>query len=113
MPTPTERKVALITAGGNGIGVAAARILADDDFRFAILSSSGKGQAWATLLGGIGVTGSNRDSAELRHWKEPGNDLPPVVKAATFETKTKVARSIRVLHKGQSEWAKGKHVCRF
>ena len=36
-------KVALITAGGSGMGADAARRLAADGFRIGILSSSGKG----------------------------------------------------------------------
>ncbi|MEF3047209.1 SDR family oxidoreductase [Pseudotabrizicola sp. L79] len=52
-------KVALITAGGSGMGADAARRLAQDGFRVGILSSSGKGEALGTELGGFGVTGSN------------------------------------------------------
>ncbi|MGB5801185.1 MAG: SDR family NAD(P)-dependent oxidoreductase, partial [Mesorhizobium sp.] len=52
-------KVAVITAGGSGMGAGAARRLAADGFKVAILSSSGKGEALAAELGGIGVTGSN------------------------------------------------------
>ncbi|MBA8839840.1 SDR family oxidoreductase [Ochrobactrum sp. RH2CCR150] len=52
-------KVAIITAGGSGMGAAAARKLAQDGYRVAILSSSGKGEALAQELGGVGVTGSN------------------------------------------------------
>jgi len=59
-------KVALITAGGSGMGAAAARRLAQDGFSVAILSSSGKGEALAAELGGIGVTGSNQSDADLR-----------------------------------------------
>ena len=51
-------KVAIITAGGSGMGAAAARRLAADGYRVAILSSSGKGETLAKELGGIGVTGS-------------------------------------------------------
>src|SRR5579871_4986931 len=58
-------KVAIVTAGGSGMGAAAARRLAADGFDVAILSSSGKGEALATELGGIGVTGSNQSSADL------------------------------------------------
>lgn len=54
-----DEKVAIITAGGSGLGAGAARKLAADDFKVAILSSSGKGEALAKELGGIGVTGSN------------------------------------------------------
>jgi NAD(P)-dependent dehydrogenase (short-subunit alcohol dehydrogenase family) len=58
-------KVAVITAGGSGMGAAAARKLAQDGFRIAILSSSGKGEALATSLGGVGVTGSNQVQADV------------------------------------------------
>ncbi|MFD1626400.1 SDR family oxidoreductase [Azospirillum griseum] len=59
-------KVALITAGGSGMGADAARRLAADGFRVAILSSSGKGEALAGELGGFGVTGSNRSTDDLQ-----------------------------------------------
>jgi NAD(P)-dependent dehydrogenase (short-subunit alcohol dehydrogenase family) len=58
-------KVALITAGGSGIGAAAARRLAADGFHVGVLSSSGKGEALAGELGGIGVTGSNQSAEDL------------------------------------------------
>jgi NAD(P)-dependent dehydrogenase (short-subunit alcohol dehydrogenase family) len=59
-------KVAIVTAGGSGMGAGAARKLAEDGFRIAVLSSSGKGEALAKELGGIGVTGSNRSNDDLR-----------------------------------------------
>jgi NAD(P)-dependent dehydrogenase (short-subunit alcohol dehydrogenase family) len=55
----TDRKVAIITAGGSGMGAVSARRLAAEGYRVAILSSSGKGEALANELGGVGVTGSN------------------------------------------------------
>jgi NAD(P)-dependent dehydrogenase (short-subunit alcohol dehydrogenase family) len=60
-----DARVAVITAGGSGMGAAAARRLARDGVRVAILSSSGKGEALAEELGGVGVTGSNRSEADL------------------------------------------------
>ena len=63
--TMTAPKVALITAGGSGMGAAAARRLARDGFAVAILSSSGKGEALAEELGGVGVTGSNQSTDDL------------------------------------------------
>jgi NAD(P)-dependent dehydrogenase (short-subunit alcohol dehydrogenase family) len=60
-----QENVAIITAGGSGMGAAAARRLAADGFRIAILSSSGKGEALAAELGGVGVTGSNQSNEDL------------------------------------------------
>lgn len=59
-------KVALVTAGGSGMGAAAARELAAQGWRVAILSSSGKGEQLAADLGGFGVTGSNESEDDLR-----------------------------------------------
>lgn len=59
-------RVALVTAGGSGMGAAAARRLAQDGFAVGILSSSGKGEALAAELGGIGVTGSNQSNDDLK-----------------------------------------------
>jgi len=61
----SEGKVAIITAGGSGIGAGAARRLAADGFHVAVLSSSGKGEALAAELGGLGVTGSNQSDNDL------------------------------------------------
>jgi len=64
MPTSSE-KVAIVTAGGSGMGAHAARTLARDGFKLAILSSSGKGEALANELGGFGVTGSNQSPDDV------------------------------------------------
>jgi NAD(P)-dependent dehydrogenase (short-subunit alcohol dehydrogenase family) len=61
-----DERVAIITAGGSGMGAAAARRLARDGFGVAILSSSGKGEALAEELGGVGVTGSNQSEGDLK-----------------------------------------------
>lgn len=58
-------KVAIVTAGGSGMGAAAATRLATDGFKVAILSSSGKGEELARKLGGVGVTGSNQSNEDL------------------------------------------------
>jgi NAD(P)-dependent dehydrogenase (short-subunit alcohol dehydrogenase family) len=60
------QKVAIITAGGSGMGAGAARRLAADGFAVGILSSSGKGEALAAELGGVGVTGSNQSGDDVR-----------------------------------------------
>lgn len=62
----SDEKVAVVTAGGSGMGAASARRLAADGFKVAILSSSGKGEALAAELGGIGVTGSNQSNDDLK-----------------------------------------------
>ena len=62
----TPARVALLTAAGSGMGAAAAKKLAGDGWQVAILSSSGKGEALARELGGLGVTGSNQDTAALQ-----------------------------------------------
>ena len=62
----SEEKVALITAGGSGMGAAAARRLAQDGYKVAILSSSGKGEALARELGGVGITGSNHVAEDVQ-----------------------------------------------
>jgi NAD(P)-dependent dehydrogenase (short-subunit alcohol dehydrogenase family) len=67
-------KVALITAGGSGMGAEAARRLAADGFRIGILSSSGKGEALGNELGGFGVTGSNLNSDDLLALVEGAQD---------------------------------------
>lgn len=59
-------KVAVVTAGGSGMGAAAARKLAEQGFKVAVLSSLGKGEALAREVGGIGVTGSNQSNDDLR-----------------------------------------------
>lgn len=61
-----EQQVAVITAGGSGMGAASARRLSAAGFQVAILSSSGKGEALAQELGGVGVTGSNRSVDDLK-----------------------------------------------
>ncbi|OJU05933.1 MAG: 3-oxoacyl-ACP reductase [Rhizobium sp. 63-7] len=59
-------KVAIVTAGGSGMGAETARRLAADGFKLAILSSSGKGEALANELSGIGITGSNQSNDDLK-----------------------------------------------
>lgn len=61
-----NKKVAIVTAGGSGMGAAAARRLAQSGFHIAVLSSSGKGEAIARELGGVGVTGSNQSDEDVK-----------------------------------------------
>ena len=59
-------KVAILTAAGTGMGADAAKKLVSDGFKISILSSSGKGEALAKKLGGIGFTGSNQSNEDLK-----------------------------------------------
>ena len=59
-------RVAIVTAGGSGMGADAARRLAADGFEIGILSSSGKGEAIANELGGVGLTGSNQSNDDIQ-----------------------------------------------
>jgi NAD(P)-dependent dehydrogenase (short-subunit alcohol dehydrogenase family) len=69
-----ESKVAIITAGGSGMGADAARKLKQDGFEVAILSSSGKGEALAEELGGLGFTGSNLEPDDLKRFVDQAMD---------------------------------------
>lgn len=62
----TDRRVAMITAGGSGMGADAARRLHADGFEVAVLSASGKGEALAEELGGVGHTGSNLEPSSFK-----------------------------------------------
>lgn len=66
----SAEKVAIVTAGGSGMGAAVAKRLSADGYKLAILSSSGKGEALAKELGGIGVTGSNQSNDDLNRLVE-------------------------------------------
>ena len=59
-------KVALITAGGSGMGADSARALAEDGYKVGILSSSGKSETLAKELNGIGLTGTNKSIRDLK-----------------------------------------------
>ena len=61
----SQDRVALITAGGSGMGAATAKRMSADGYRVAILSASGKGEALARELNGVGVTGSNQSTEAL------------------------------------------------
>ena len=62
----SSQKVALVTAAGSGMGAEAAKRLAAEGYSIGVLSSSGKGEALAKELGGIGVTGSNQSTEDLQ-----------------------------------------------
>ncbi|MBX9454340.1 MAG: SDR family oxidoreductase [Mesorhizobium sp.] len=63
-----DNKVAMVIGGGSGMGAASARKLAESGYEVAVLSSSGKGEALAKELGGLGFTGSNQSSEDLERF---------------------------------------------
>lgn len=60
-----ETKTAIITAAGKGIGAAIARELAASGYRVSLLSNSDGAVKLAKELGGIGMTGSVAETADL------------------------------------------------
>ena len=60
--------------GGSGIGADAARRLAAEGYRVGVMSSSGKGEQLGVELGGLGVTGSNLEVADLRGFVDAALD---------------------------------------
>ena len=59
------KPVVLVVGGGSGIGADAARLLAERGYDVGVMSSSGKGEALGTSLGGLGFTGSNLVLSDL------------------------------------------------
>jgi NAD(P)-dependent dehydrogenase (short-subunit alcohol dehydrogenase family) len=72
--TQQHNKVALVIGGGSGMGADAARRLASEGFRVAILSSSGKGVGLAEDLGGFGIQGTNQSSDDLARLVDVARD---------------------------------------
>ena len=100
-----ESKVAVVTAGGGGIGAGAARRLAADGYAVAILSSSDKAEALAAELGGLGVTGSNLVPADLERLIESVMDrwgrIDAVVNSAGHGPKG------AILELSDADWQRG------
>lgn len=69
-----NKPVALIVAGGSGIGADAARKLAGSGYDVAVMSSSGKGEALGNELGGLGFTGSNLVVRDLENFVSAAMD---------------------------------------
>ena len=66
----SEQPVALVVAGGSGIGADTARALAGQGWRVGVMSSSGKGETLGRELGGMGFTGSNLEPDDLAAFVE-------------------------------------------
>ena len=59
-------KVAVVIAGGSGMGADAAKTLHKKGFKVAIMSSSNKSKILAAKLKGIGYVGSNLEQNDLK-----------------------------------------------
>ncbi|NKB54018.1 MAG: SDR family oxidoreductase [Rhizobiaceae bacterium] len=70
----SDKPVALVVGGGSGIGADAARKLAESGYNLGVMSSSGKGEALANELGGLGFTGSNLKVADLAQFVDSAMD---------------------------------------
>ena len=64
----STKPVAMIVGGGSGIGADSAKNLAAKGYDVAVMSSSGKGEALAKELGGLGFTGSNLVVEDLQNF---------------------------------------------
>ncbi|MEK0086153.1 SDR family oxidoreductase [Benzoatithermus flavus] len=62
----TQAPVAVITAGGRGMGAAIARELHARGYRLALMSPSGSAEALAAELGGLSVRGSTENASDLK-----------------------------------------------
>lgn len=64
----TAEKIALITAGGSGMGAGAARKLAADGFKVGVLSSSGKGRRSAPNWAALASPARTKRQTRWRSW---------------------------------------------
>ena len=62
------KKVAVLVAAGSGMGADAAKVLANEGFNIAIMSSTEKGEKLAKKLNGIGFKGSNLDPLNIKNF---------------------------------------------
>ncbi len=61
----TDTKTAIVTAAGKGIGAGIAKELAANGYNLALMSPSGSAEALAKELGGVGISGSVTEPADL------------------------------------------------
>lgn len=60
-----SNKVAIVTAAGKGMGAAIARELSSAGYKLALMSPSGGAEDLAKTLGGLGLSGSVTENADL------------------------------------------------
>ena len=102
-------RVALITAGGSGMGADSARALAKDGYKIGIISSSGKGETLAKELGGVGITGTNRSENDIRRLVDTSLDnwgrIDVLVNSAGHGPRAPI------LELTDQDWHEGMEVC--
>lgn len=81
-----SQQVAIVTAAGKGMGAAIARKLASLGYRLVLMSNGGGAEALATELGGIGVTGSVTEPADLRRLVDTALDAHGRIDAVVNNT---------------------------
>ncbi len=62
------KKIAVLIAAGSGMGADAAKVLAKEGFKIAIMSSTIKGKNLAKKLNGIGYVGSNLKTNDIKNF---------------------------------------------
>jgi NAD(P)-dependent dehydrogenase (short-subunit alcohol dehydrogenase family) len=101
----TTERVAIVTAGGSGIGAACARELAVQGYKLAVMSSSGKGEALGRELGGLGFTGSNADVKVLE--RVVGTTLDRFGRVDAVVNSAGHPPTGKLLEIGDADWHKG------
>lgn len=62
----SNKKVAIVTAAGRGMGAAIARRLKNEDFQLVLMSISGGAEALAGEIGAVALTGSVTEADDLK-----------------------------------------------
>ncbi|MCZ8181576.1 MAG: SDR family oxidoreductase [Beijerinckiaceae bacterium] len=97
--------VAILTGAGKGMGGAAARELAARGWNVALLSPSGNAETLAKELGGIGITGSVTDPADLARLVDGAMNAWGRIDGAVLSTGHPPKGDLLAL--SDEDWAKG------
>jgi NAD(P)-dependent dehydrogenase (short-subunit alcohol dehydrogenase family) len=98
-------KVAILTGAGKGMGGASARELAARGWKVALLSPSGGAETLARELGGIGITGSVTEEADLERLVEAAMAEWGRIDGAVLSTGHPPKGDLLAL--GDADWLKG------
>lgn len=98
-------KVAILTGAGKGMGGACARELSDRGWKVALLSPSGGAETLAKELGGVGVTGSVTEEADLKRLVDAAMDAWGRIDGAVLSTGHPPKGDLLAL--SDEDWRKG------